>query len=91
MNTVCAFINIDQTPISTHHICYFTKDEGQEISLMQVVEETYPHPDASEHAVLTITRVRTVKTRKRIEFNAAHFLLMEAQQKTCRAIEKSQF
>jgi hypothetical protein len=89
-HTLVAFVNSDQPPIRTKHICYFTSSNGDDINLCEVFEATYPHPEAPEDAVIPVIDMRVVKTLKRTHYQAAPLVLMEAQQKTVRTIEVRQ-
>lgn len=88
-NIQVCFVNAEQPPISVRHICYFTSQafEIDEINLNEVYEATYPHPDAPDTAIVYLTTTRLVKTVKRSDYQGAHILLMEAQQKACRYVE----
>ena len=86
--TLVAFVNSEQPPIKTRHICYYATDAGNgEINLCEVFEATYPHPEAPQDAVIPVIDYRVVKTVRRQQYQAAHIVLMEAQQKACRTIE----
>jgi hypothetical protein len=88
-NTLVAFVNSNQPPIRTKHICYFTADRGEEgIALCEVIENTYPHPEAPEDAVIPVIDTRVVKIVKRTNYQAAPLILLEANQQTVRMIER---
>ena len=40
------FVNTEDFPLQTKHICTFTKGDDIEFVLYEVVEEYFPHPDA---------------------------------------------
>jgi len=86
-NMLVAFVNAEQPPVKTKHICYYTDHKGDEISLCEVYEATYPHPEAPQDAIIPVTRTRLIRTLKRLDYDAASLILMEAQQKACRMIE----
>lgn len=80
------FVNTDQLPIYVRHIAYFTSRSGDEICLHEVIESTYPHPDAPD-----LSRVFCISTRlvERIDCKkekAAHIVLLEAAQNNAKAI-----
>jgi len=76
---VC-FVNTEQLPIQTEHICFFTRKNNDKISLMEVVREFYPHPDAPENAKVNVVRINHVKDLYRNEIRASTFVLLEAAQ-----------
>ena len=86
-NMLACFVNCEQPPIKVRHICYYTTTNDDKIDLHEVIEATYPHPEAPEDANILLTTTRLVKTVKRTSYHAAHLILMEAQQKACRSIE----
>jgi len=83
---VC-FVNTNQEPEKRRHICYYTKDEGNnEISLYGVEELTFKHPQAEDYAFITVIVTNKKWTRKRHEFEAAPLILLEAAQKNTQKI-----
>lgn len=46
------FVNTVDPPLRSKHICYFTRGDGVEFELCEVVEEYFPHPDAPDDAVV---------------------------------------
>ena len=89
-NMLVAFVNTELHAQKIRHICYFTQGEGEEITLCQTYEATYPHPTAPESAVVQVIQTRSLRTMKRSDYKAAHLLLLEANQKNCRSMEVSQ-
>jgi hypothetical protein len=87
MMQVC-FVNTDQLPLETKHVCFYTKSSDDEIQLMEVYEETYPHPDAPNEGIVKLTTTRCVRSYKRTEFRAATTILLEASQKACANLPK---
>ena len=81
---VC-FVNTDQIPIKTQHVCFYTRvgSDSNKISLLEVYIETYPHPDAPEDAVVSVTQTRVIKEYNRVDNKAASSVLLEAAQKNC--------
>jgi hypothetical protein len=74
----------DAKPIKTRHIAFFTRDDGygdNEITLYEVVENTYPHPQAPDLAVLSDIEVNRVKTYHKCSIDAAGpFLVKHADE-----------
>ena len=77
------FVNSKDPPIKTHHICYCTAEAHWEgvlyLCLIQVIEETYRHPQAPEDATVSRITARHVKS-ERINQAAEIGLLHNAQQ-----------
>lgn len=74
MNTInhedfqAVFVNTTQIPLSIDIECYFVKSANAgEIALYRVVTEKYPHPDAPDHANISVTKIEHVRTFKRTE------------------------
>lgn len=88
-NMLACFVNAEQPPIKVKHICYYTSENIQSdmIDLMEVYEAHYPHPEAPQEAIIPLITTRLVKTARRLAYDGAHILLMEAHQKACRHIE----
>ena len=61
------FVNTDDPPLKTKHICYFTKNDGLEFELFEIVEEYFPHPDASGYAMMRCFKVYNRDKRKLTE------------------------
>jgi len=51
------FVNTEDSPLKTKHICYFTKSDGIEFVLYEVVEEYFPHPDAPHSFILQCLKI----------------------------------
>ena len=89
--TAC-FVNSEVPPVKTEHICYYTQSlEPDTIDLMQVVKETYPHPEAPDNAIVELITTKLVKRERVRDTLAAHIVLMKAQQEVCRTIEQRRF
>jgi hypothetical protein len=58
------FVNTEDPPLKTKHICYFTKSEGTEYELYEVVEEYFPHPDAPDYCMLPCFKIYNRDKRK---------------------------
>jgi len=86
---LACFVNSEQPPLKVKHLCYYTTPniESDKINLMEVYEAHYPHPEAPDDAIIHLTTTRLVKTLRRSDYDCAHVVLMEAQQKACRYIE----
>jgi hypothetical protein len=75
-------INIEEQPVKTRHICWFIRRTERDIILCEVVESSYRHPEAPEHALIS-----RIETEDRAAFNlseakAAPLLLLEQIQTT---------
>lgn len=87
-----AFINTEDVPVKTNHISYTIADcSDGDIELIQIVEEYYKHPEAPESALLPILKLRSIRKHHRLSKEAAPLILLEAQEKTMRLIEKGRF
>lgn len=80
------FVNTDQLPIYVRHIAYFTSRSGDEICLHEVIESTYPHPDAPDLSRVFCTSTRLVERIDCKKEKAAHLVLLEAAQNNTKAI-----
>lgn len=90
---VC-FVNTDQLPKSVRHLSYFTSREGvgaaEYIVLSEVIECTYPHPDAPDMANVVCISYRAVEKVRVGDNRAAPILLLEAAEKNAKLmIQKS--
>ena len=90
---VC-FVNTDQLPKSVRHLSYFTSREGvgasEEIVLSEVIECTYPHPDAPDMANVVCISYRALEKVRVGADRAAPILLLEAAEKNAKLmIQKS--
>lgn len=76
---VC-FVNTDDMPIEVRHVCFYTKSDGEKITLIEVVQEKYPHPEAKDDAVIWLTTERNICTvQTTAERGAIPLLLQHAQ------------
>ena len=80
---VC-FVNTDQLPKSVRHLSYFTSREGEYIILSEVIESTYPHPDAPDMANVVCISYRAVEKVRVGADRAAPILLLEAAEKNAK-------
>lgn len=82
---VC-FINSDEPPKEIKHICWFV-NEGHDyggkrvLILGEVIEETYPHPDAPEDAIVKRLNYRYIKSVSEIDADIEKLIL--AAEKAC--------
>lgn len=74
--------------VKERHICYFVSRDGNSISLEEVVERCYRHPEAPNDAFIPVTETRVVKTLNVLDNEAGVLLLMEANQKAILHQEK---
>ena len=70
-------------PLKTKHICFYTTKDHDEITLMEMIEEVYPHPDAPQEAVIQLITYRVICSHTRTTERAANMVLLEAAQKAC--------
>lgn len=84
------FVNSEDMPIKTEHVCYFTtNEESGDISLCEVVYEHYPHPDAPQDAIIKLTTTKHICTHSRTSQRGAQLVLMEASQESMIAYAKT--
>jgi len=65
------------------HLFWYTKpyrDDGRYIILVEVVERTYPHPDAPEYANVEQIEEKEVASFLRASFEGGNSVLLEAAQ-----------
>ena len=70
-------LNTDQFPIEEKHVAFFTQENGYDITLMEVVEAFYPHPNAPKDAKISRLEIRTVAKEKTNSFRAAGINLVK--------------
>jgi len=87
-NLQVCFVNTNQEPVKTRHVCFYTIDNGQEISLIEVKEVFFPHPDAPEVAIVSVFQNFHRGSRKRTDFNCAPLIILEAAQKVAHTAAK---
>lgn len=61
------FVNTSDPPLYTKHICYFTRGDGTEFELCEVVEEYFPHPDAPDDATIQCLNIYNRDKRKLVD------------------------
>ncbi|KKN99065.1 hypothetical protein LCGC14_0143120 [marine sediment metagenome] len=73
---------INEKPVSEKHISWFTKpaSEGKYITLYEVVEQLYQHPQAPDEAVIPVLTTRQVHSALRSSLEGASLVLFEAAQ-----------
>lgn len=57
------FVNTEDRPIKTKHICYFTESDGRDFELYEVVEEYFPHPDAPDDLMVQCYKIYSIDKR----------------------------
>ena len=67
--------------LSERHVCYYTIDNGSEISLFEVVERKYAHPQAPDDAVVPVVEIKRIGSERRNSPMAACWVLLEAAQR----------
>lgn len=75
---------MNQDFLEERHICYFVEDRSDIISLFQVVDRKYAHPDpvAFENgATVRVTEIKTVASYNKLTYDAGAAVLLEAAQK----------
>lgn len=75
----CVFNVNHDIPRKTKHICWTTRDEADnEISLIEIIEVSYPHPEAEDFATISVLETVYHGKYKRHEIGASPLILMEA-------------
>lgn len=84
MNSIqVGWVNTDNVPIKTEHVCFATSRGGEhnnEITLVEYLREYHPHPEAPEDATIYVLTSRNVRTYKVTDKRAAAALVLEAAQ-----------
>lgn len=62
------YVNTEDPPLKTKHICYFTESEGMEYELYEVVEEYFPHPDAPDDFMVQCLKIYRGDKQKLTDF-----------------------
>lgn len=80
------YFNITEEPLETKHVCY-TIGRQSEINkevllLIEVVEETYRHPEAPDYALITRYNTKVVDEANANSFKAAGWVVLEASEKS---------
>jgi len=65
MLQVC-FVNTEQEPLETKHVCWHVRDKENNLELVEVVEEFYPHPDAPDIARVSLLVEHVVHEVKKL-------------------------
>lgn len=84
------FVNTEQEPLRKEHICFYTKDHGNEIELFEIQKIFYKHPDAPEYAEIMVIQENSRGILKRSSFAAASLVLLEASQNNTRKVIKNE-
>jgi hypothetical protein len=75
-------INNETAPVRTKHICWYTKDNGREITLFELVENFYEHPQAPDCALFPVYETVRHNTFIKGEHKASPLTLMQHMQAT---------
>lgn len=88
MENKLLLINKTESPSKTKHICYYVKEDGNDLILCEIVESWYKHPEAPEDAYVQLLEDIRVKTYKKWDEKAGELILLFATQNNCRTINK---
>lgn len=75
-----AFVNTEQKPLYTRHICFKVTAIKEAVALVEVYREYFPHPDGPELGSVSVVTTRIVHTYNRTDPNSAAIVLLEAAQ-----------
>jgi hypothetical protein len=78
------FVNTEDCPLKTEHICYFTKGDGMEIELHEVVEEYFPHPDAPDDLMVQCIKVYCRDKQRLTNYKSGLLMQSSAMENTLR-------
>lgn len=78
---MAAYFVIETLPIKQRHLCWRTTRNAEKISLIEVVESHYRHPDAPEHAIVPVVEELFRYSLPVTDHRAAPLLLLEASHK----------
>ena len=73
-------LNVTTKPVREEVVCYYTRSNGRNITLLRVVERYYDHPQAPGDALIQKIEIDKVKTVKRHSKEAASLKLLESAQ-----------
>jgi hypothetical protein len=73
-------LNVTEQPTKKVHLAYYTVRDGDQISLKEVYEAYYPHPQAPGAAVVSRIEIRMVKKALCPSTEAAPLVLLENAQ-----------
>lgn len=83
------FINSKEPPVSEKHIAYYVSEsDAFNITLNEIYEAYYPHPEAPESVILPIILTRKIKTFRRVDYIASTVNLLESAQNAVNAMRK---
>jgi len=80
------FVNTEDFPLKTKHICYFTKGDGREFELYEVVEEYFPHPDAPKNFMVQCFKVYSRDKRKLTDLRSGPLIQSWGMENTLRQL-----
>lgn len=82
------FVNTEDVPVRVEHVCYYTRDDGDNgITLHEVIQEFYKHPQAPNDALIPLITTRRVTSCNRLSERASPLVVLEAMQKTVKSME----
>ncbi len=80
---------INTRHIKEEHVCWFTRRTGLgNIQIIQIVNRTYPHPDAPDNAVIVVTETVGIEYAPIASERAATWVLLEACQKAVTTVNE---
>ena len=79
---VC-FVNSEQPAIDEKHVAFVVSKQGEEISLGEVRELTYPHPD-TEEMIVKLLDIKFIRKAKVFTQDSADLELFFAAQNNIR-------
>lgn len=85
------FVNTEDFPLKTKHICYFTKSDGIEFVLYEVVEEYFPHPDAPGKFMVQCIKVYRRDERKLTDRNSGPLVQSWSMENTLKMLYPVKF
>jgi hypothetical protein len=86
MTMQACFVNTEDPPVKSEHVCWFTNSQGQKVALHEVYREYFNHPDAPEDAIVSVTQTRLVRVYDRTNKRAANIVILEAAQNACSSL-----
>lgn len=72
-----AFVNTEQKPIYTRHLCFKVTAIEEAVALVEVYREYFPHPDAPNESTVSVVTTRMIHSYKRTDPQAAAVLMLE--------------
>lgn len=82
-NIIACFVNSEELPVKTEHICFYPKEKivhGQiQVEVYEVVEEYYKHPQSPENCLIVQIKTRYIKTISHGKLYPAALILLKSQ------------